>query len=179
MLRAAILVTLVGLAAAAGACSKAGEESGSKRSPIAPPPSSVDVPAELRIPVTVDGRDAGAITGADLAAAPPDFADDDRRAWRLARLLGDELGPGAVIEAVGDDGVGITMRVPADDAAPQPVLFLTRRGELVASVVRPDDPFPDYHGQGGRLRRPGDPLPRLTEPVTELVVHRGGGGSSP
>jgi hypothetical protein len=49
------------------------------------------------------------------------------------------------------------------------VLYLTRRGEMAAAVIDSADPFPDYHGQGGRLRRPGDPLPRVL-PVSELRI---------
>lgn len=171
MIRAArIAAVCLGLTFAAAGCSKAGEEAEAKRSPISPPPPSVDLPADLRIPVEVDGRELRAITSADLAAAAPDFADTDRRAWRLAALLGDAAPAGTRIEAIGEGGVGISMTVPAADTEPQPVLFFTRRGDLVAAAVLADDPFPDYHGQGGRLRRPGDPLPRLTAPVVRLVL---------
>ena len=41
---------------------------------------------------------------------------------------------------------------------------------MVAAALRADDPFPDYHGQGGRLRRPGDPMPRLLSPLARLRV---------
>lgn len=163
-------IGLVCLALVAAACSKAGEEAEAKRSPISPPPPSVELPADLRIPVQVDGRDIQVITTADLAAAEPDFSDTDRRAWRLVELLGDRAPAGTRVEAIGEGGVGISMSIPASEGEPQPVLFLTRRGDLVAAAVRADDPFPDYHGQGGRLRRPGDPLPRLTAPVVKLVL---------
>jgi hypothetical protein len=49
------------------------------------------------------------------------------------------------------------------------VLFLTRRGEVMVAAVDPKDPFPRYHGQGGRLRRGGDPMPRVA-PVARLAV---------
>jgi hypothetical protein len=39
--------------------------------------------------------------------------------------------------------------------------MLTRRGDIVALLVDPADPFPSYHGQGRRLGRPGDPMPRI------------------
>lgn len=169
MIRAA-RIAAVCLAVAGAACSKAGEEAEVKRSPIAPPPPTVELPQGFRIPVSVDGRELQVITAAELAATEPDFRDADRRAWRLAPLLGAAAPPGTRVEALGEGGVGISMTVPASRGGPQPVLFLTRRGDLVAAVVRAEDPFPDYHGQGGRLRRPGDPLPRLTEPVVKLVL---------
>jgi hypothetical protein len=65
------------------------------------------------------------------------------------------------------------MQRPATADEPQPVLFFTRRGEVVATQVRPEDPFPQFHGQGGRLRRPGDTTPRIS-PVVALRVHSKG-----
>jgi hypothetical protein len=40
---------------------------------------------------------------------------------------------------------------------------------VVVTVVLPENPFPDYHRQGGRLRRPGDLTPRIS-PVSRLRV---------
>jgi hypothetical protein len=37
-------------------------------------------------------------------------------------------------------------------------------------MVAPGDPFPAYHGQGRRLSRPGDPLPRVGG-VTRIRVY--------
>ncbi len=147
----------------AAACSKAGEESSAKRSPSAPPPPVVDIPADLHIPVEVDGQPAEPINKARLAAEKPDFSDGDRSAWKLSHLLGAPFArDGAVVEAVSSAGVSVALARPASDTGPQPVLFLTRRGEVVVALVDPKNPFPNYHGQGGRLRRPGDPRPRLT-----------------
>lgn len=154
------------------ACSKAGEEQSGKRAPIPPPPPESNVPAELSIPVSIDGADSAPITAERLDAIEPDFADHDRRAWRLSRLV-EEFSDGAEIEAVGREGVSVTMQLPASDDDLQPVLFLTRRGDVVATLVRPEQPFPPFHGQGGRLRRPGDTTPRVM-PVVELRVHSAG-----
>lgn len=159
------------------ACSRAGEEESGKRAPIAPPPPAIDIPQGLNIPVEVDGQAAPAITRATLAGLEPDFADQERRAWRLSRILPSFTGP-AVVEAVGRDGVSITMARPETSDDPQPVLFFTRRGEVVATQVRPEDPFPQFHGQGGRLRRPGDLTPRVS-PVVMLRVHASGMARSP
>jgi hypothetical protein len=156
----------------AAACSRAGEEEGVKRAPIPPPPPSMDLPAELSIPVEVDGAPAEPVTRDGLQRIQPDFADEERRAWRLSRILAD-YGEGAVVEAMGREGVSITMPRPASLEEPQPVLFFTRRGDVVATLVRPEDPFPRFHGQGGRLRRPGDLTPRVS-PVIKLRVHTRG-----
>lgn len=154
------------------ACSRAGEEESGKRAPIAPPPPVIEIPQGLSIPVEVDGAKGPPITRATLAGLEPDFADEERRAWRLTRILPSFTGP-AIVEAVGRDGVSITMQRPATLDEPQPVLFFTRRGDVVATQVRPEDPFPRFHGQGGRLRRPGDLTPRVS-PVVTLRVHTQG-----
>jgi hypothetical protein len=166
------LVLALVAALSLAACSRAGEEESGKRAPIAPPPPVIEIPAGLNIPVEVDGVAAPAITRQTLAAMQPDFADEERRAWRLTRVLPSFTG-GAVLEAVGREGVSITMQTPATADEPQPVLFFTRRGEVVATQVRPEDPFPQFHGQGGRLRRPGDLTPRVS-PVVMLRVHTAG-----
>lgn len=159
---ARLLIAVTSLVAIA-ACAKAGEESKAKRTPVAPPPPTVELPADLHIAVEVDGQPAAPITRAALAAIPPDFRDADRSAWRFSSILGAPFQrEDAVLEAVSPSGVAISLRRPRSDREPQPVLYLTRRGDLVVAVVDPGDPFPTYHGQGGRLRRPGDPQPRLS-----------------
>jgi hypothetical protein len=162
---------VVTVAALALGCSKAGEESRTKRSPAAPPPASSEVPADLAIRVAVDGVAQPPIDAARLRAQPADFADTERRAWRLSSLVPAFDAPGRVIEAVGAGGMTLKFDRPATPAAPTPVLFLTRRGDVVVALVDPAQPFPDYHGQGGRLRRPGDAQPHLS-PVTALLVTR-------
>lgn len=159
---------------ALAACSKAGEEQqGAKRAPIAPPPEEgAEIPADLSIEVEVDGAPAEPITPETLSQHQPDFADEERRAWRLSRILPAYVA-GASVEAVGRDGVSMTMPRPATLEEPQPVLFVTRRGDVVATLLKPDDPFPDFHGQGGRLRRPGDLTTRVT-PIAKLRVRSPG-----
>lgn len=167
-----LLLCLVGAAACSAACSKAGEEQTGKRAPIPPPPDEPELPADLNIPVEIDGAPSAPVTGKTLAALEPDFADRDRRAWRLTRVLPAYV-PGAAVEALSRDGVSIVLPRPATAEEMQPVLFVTRRGDVVATLVKPEDPFPDFHGQGGRLRRPGDLTPRVT-PVVKLRVHSKG-----
>lgn len=151
------------------ACSDAGDASFAKRSPVPPPPRSVEVPMDLAIPVDIDDRAGTPVTRERLLSLRPDFMDSDRRVWLLTQVLGDAFTPGSVVEAVGEGSVAIAMSHPSAAEEPQPVLFLTRRGDVVVTVVLPENPFPDYHGQGGRLRRPGDLTPRIS-PVSRLRV---------
>ena len=151
------------------ACSRASDESRSKRSPTPPPPAKVAVPAGLRIPLSIEGAPAPPIDAPRLEQLAPDFADEDHRAWRLTTLVPAFDRPGLAIEADGEPGMSVRLDRPEPSAALVPVLFLTRRGEVVVTVLDPADPFPRYHGQGGRLRRPGDPQPHVS-PVTALRV---------
>jgi hypothetical protein len=141
------------------ACSKASDNA--RQMPKLPPPPHAAPPAALRIAVEIDGNEAPPIDAARLAALKPEFEDADHRAWRLATLIGSAAQTHAVIAVTGENDVTVQFRRPASERDPQPVLALTRRGELVAALVEPGDPFPAYHGQGRRLRRPGDPLPRI------------------
>ena len=68
---------------------------------------------------------------------------------------------GVVIAVSGADRPEVLLRNPEDADKPQPALMTTRRGELVATMVSPQDPFPEYHGRGGRLGRSGDSIPRI------------------
>lgn len=150
-------------------CSRAEDERGGKRTPVAPPPAEVDIPRDVSIAVTVDGAARPAIDSKALAAHAPDFKDEDRRAWKLTGLVPELDHAGASIEARGKNGVSVRLERPTAAGGLEPVLFLTRRGELVATMLDPAQPFPDYHGQGGRLRRPGDSMPHVS-PVLELIV---------
>ncbi|MCE9579983.1 MAG: hypothetical protein K8W52_43100 [Deltaproteobacteria bacterium] len=163
------LASLTLWVALASACSRAGDESQAKRAPIAPPPSTVALPADLRIAVQIDGVGAPELTASRLQAIHPDFADEEHQAWRLGTLVPAFERDGATIEARGPSGVSLRLDHPASAQAPQPVLFLTRRGDVAVSLVDPANPFPDYHGQGGRLKRGGDPMPKLS-PVVALSV---------
>ena len=160
-----ILIALVG-------CRSDHAPNEGKRMPKAPPPVAVSVPSELRIEVTVDGAPRPPITAATLAALPPDFADHERRAWRISTLLGLGTTPGSVIAATG--AAGMTIELPASDAAGKPTatLFVTRRSEVIVALVDPADPFPAFHGQGRRLERPGDPLPRIVD-VSRIAIRSG------
>lgn len=151
-------------------CSASGDDAGARRTPAPPPPEESPLPTDLSIPVTIDGLEASPLTTARLAALPPDFVDRERRAWKMVRLI-EGLAAGAEITAVSREGIAVTMRQPGRASDPQPVLFVTRRGEAVATQVDPAQPFPEFHGQGGRLRRPGDSTPRVS-PVVRLEVTR-------
>ena len=157
------------MVALAAGCGRAEDASGAKRTPRPPAPPKVEIPATLQIAVTIDGTPAQAIDATLLGQLAPDFVDADRRAWRLRRLVPALGGPNAAVEAVGHAGISVRFASTGPSDALEPVLFLTRRGEVVVTMVDPTHPFPDYHGQGGRLGRPGDPLPHLGR-VTELRV---------
>jgi hypothetical protein len=138
------------------ACGKASDATSGKQMPKLPPPPHVQ-PA-VSVLVEIDGHLAPAIDGARLQALKPDFEDSERRAWRLTTLLGPWSG---VVTVTGENDVSVQFRRAPNEKEPQPALLLTRRGDLVALLVDPADPFPSYHGQGRRLGRPGDPMPRI------------------
>jgi hypothetical protein len=131
------------------------------------PPAKIEAPDGLSIAVAVDGGERAPITAATLRDTRPDFANDERRAWLIPTLVGGAA-PGATIEASGPTGVSVTITHPTSDGL-EPALILTRRGDVLVSAIDPKDPFPRYHGQGGRLHRPGDGQPRLS-PVAKLAV---------
>ena len=79
-----------------------------------------------------------------------------------------EATPGTVVEAAGPTGVAVKFAEPTPEGL-EPVLFLTRRGELIVAALDPKDPVPKFHGQGGRLHRAGDSLPRVS-PVAKLAI---------
>lgn len=157
--------------AIASACSKPSQEDQheAKVWPASPPGSNVKVPTSLSIEVVVDGTPKPAITAATLNAAKPDFADDDRKAWRIATLVADATAPGSV-EATSPTGISIKFQHPTTQGF-EPVLYLTRRGEVIVAALDPKDPFPNHHGQGGRLQRPGDAMPHV-KPVSRLEIKR-------
>lgn len=155
------------IALALAACSKASNEGNKKQWQESPPPPEVSIPAGLSIAVDIDGAPAAAITSAVLGASKADFVDEDHRAWRIPTLV-TAAGPGSTVEASAPSGVAVKFALPMADGL-EPVLFLTRRGEVIVSAVDPKQPFPNYHGQGSRLRRPGDSMPRVA-PVTKLAI---------
>jgi hypothetical protein len=137
--------------------------------PKPPPSASAGVVEAIAITVEVDGAPAPSIDGAKLAAVPPDFKDEEHRAWRLSTLIGPAAArDGAVVAVTGHKDLTIVMRVVSQKPE-MPVLSLNRRGDVVVGLVSQDQPFPAYHGRGGMLSRPGDPLPRI-QGVTKIVV---------
>ena len=158
------LVVLVG-------CQKASDSDPGRQMPKLPPPPRVELPRTLHIDVEIDGRPAPPLDAARLEATKPDFVDAEHRAWRLPTLLGPAVArPGAVAAVTGDKALTVLLHQPRAPADPLPVLAESRRGGIVAALVTPDRPFPPYHGQGRRLARPGDPLPRIAG-VTKIRVY--------
>ena len=147
-------------------CSKASDATAGKQMPKLPPPPQAALPTE-KIAVEIAGKQAPAIDASHLP--PPDFQDAEHRAWRLSTLVGAH--PSFAV--TGESGVTVEFR---DQSELVPALLLTRRGELVVSLLDAKDPFPPYHGQGRRLGRPGDPLPRVTAP---RKISIGGGDTHP
>lgn len=140
--------------------------------PQPPPAPELRVPDGLRIDVVVSGKDAPAIDASRLRATPADFADSERRAWKLVTLLGaGVVTPGTELVITGAPAAGLVLTQPAAAADPQPALMLNRRGELVATMLTPNAPFPPFHGAGGRLGRPGDTTPHVPG-VVRIVVAR-------
>jgi len=156
---------------AAAACSKASNEGDKKQWPEAPPPKDINVPAGLSISVDVDGVAKPPITSDTLAKTKPDFIDSEHRAWRIPTLVSEAAPTGTLIEAGSPTGVAVKFEHPTPEGL-EPVLFLTRRGEVIVSAVDPKDPFPRYHGQGSRLRRPGDSMPRVGQVSKLSVTHK-------
>ncbi|MFN0249375.1 MAG: hypothetical protein ACKV2T_20990 [Kofleriaceae bacterium] len=161
-------LSLVMLAMLAIACSRASDEAPKKTWADTPPPADMPVPANLSIAVTVDGAAHAPITAATLAKKA-DFEDAERSAWLIASLVPDATNI-AAIEATSPTGMTVKFDRP-NPAGLEPVLFLTRRGDVIVSAIDPKDPFPRYHGQGGRLHRAGDSNPRVN-PVAKLAITR-------
>lgn len=167
MRRWALVLALV---AAAGACSRASNEAETKQWADKPPPKDMPPPADLAIAIQVNGVAKGTITAATLTSAKPDFADAERTMWLISTLVPDAAPRGTTVEAVSPAGVSVKFERPGATGL-EPVLFLTRRGEVIVSAVDPKEPFPRYHGQGGRLHRAGDSMPRVG-PVARLEITR-------
>jgi hypothetical protein len=179
MLRSkARVVTLAGLvctlALLATACTKASESQEAKRTPKPPPVASAEPVTPVHIDVEIDGKPAPAIDAARLAAVKPDFEDEDRRAWKIVTLLGPAADrDGVSIAVTGEKGLALVAKPPRAATDPIPVLTTNRRGDPHFALVPANEPFPAYHGRGGRLARPGDPLPRISG-VTRIAVSTDG-----
>ncbi len=154
------------------ACQKGTDADATRQMPKLPPPPQAPLPAALKISVEIDGQEQAPIDAARLNATKPDFQDAERRAWRLTTLLGPSLArAGAVAAVTGDKDMTVLLKQPKDPKDALPVLAESRRGGVVAAMVTADDPFPPYHGQGRRLARPGDPMPRVAG-VTRIRVYQ-------
>ena len=160
------------LAVGSGGCQKASDATQAKRMPQPPPARELSVPGALRIEVVVGGQPAPAIDAARLRATPPDFVDAERRAWKLSTLVGAAVAtPGTEFVVSGAPAAGLVLAQPAGATDPQPALMLNRRGDVVATLLTPNAPFPSFHGAGGRLGRPGDTIPHLAGVVKIVVAH--------
>lgn len=154
---------------ALAACSKTNDESSAGKWQAGPPPAKQEVPADLVIRVEVDGVPKPAITRQTLDATKPDFVDVEHRIWLVPTLVPDAV-PGAMVEATAPSGMSIKLAHPSPDGF-EPALFLSRRGEVKVAAIDPKEPFPKWHGQGGRVHRAGDALPHVG-PVAKLAITR-------
>ncbi len=148
-----------------------GDPNEARRMPKPPPPEGSAAFAQIgEIEVIVDGGAKSKVDAARLDATPADFTSEDRRAWRFSTLLGARVDEAdAVLAVTGEKGLVLELPRAASAGAPIPVLIVSRRGEVMAAMVEADDPFPQYHGRGGRLGRRGDPLPRISG-VTKIEI---------
>jgi hypothetical protein len=142
-----------------------------KRMPKPPPPEDAGV--AVAIAVSIDGKPAASIDTAKLDGIKPDFQDEERRAWRFSSLLGARMEASAtVVKVTGEKGIVLELPRAASSTSPEPVLMVSRRGEVMAAMIEPENPFPQYHGRGGRLGRRGDPLPRIAGVTAVDVVDK-------
>jgi len=162
------LIVLVALVAA---CGRASNESEAKQWSSPEPPALGELPADLAIAVTVDGAARPTITAQTLHLLKPDFTDPEHKAWLVSTLLPDAIQEGTAFAAFDNAGASVTFTYPMADNY-VPVIFLTRRNEILVSAIDAKVPFPKFHGQGGRLRRPGDTTkPRLAN-VARIAITR-------
>jgi hypothetical protein len=162
------------LVVALGGCQKASDATQAKRMPQPPPAPAheLTVPDGLHIDVVIGGQSAPAIDAAKLRATPPDFADAERRAWKLSTLIGGGAAtPGTQFVVSGAPSAQLVLTQPASATDAQPALMLNRRGDVIATMLTPNAPFPPFHGAGGRLGRPGDTTPHLPGVVRIVVAH--------
>jgi hypothetical protein len=145
------------------------EPNAEKKIPKLAPPPAAPVPPALRITVEIDGAERPVLDAPRLESAPADFTDDQRRAWRLDHLVAPPRAGAWDWVVTGANEVTVVLPGPASDKDPVPVIMLSRRGEIVGTLVEPDRPFPQFHGEGGRRGRPGDPFPHVVG-VTRIKV---------
>lgn len=151
------------------ACSREPPNSG-KRLPKLPP--TAVAPATFQIGLSLDGAAQAPLTQARLAAIPPDFVQAPRRKlWRFATIAGRPLPAGTVIAVT--DTRGVTVEFREGEGVLVPVLAWSQRGEIVALFVDPADPFPAFHGEGGRLGRSPNESPRVSDVQRIAIVTTG------
>jgi hypothetical protein len=141
----------------------------------------VKVPVQI---VRAGGQPIKTHITSEMLHTPPDFSRDGRKAWLCRKLLANHLSENASLEIDIEgtlygraDGPGapkviIKSKLEAGERW-GPVIVVNRRGEILFGVVRPDDPFPEFHGQGGnapalggmrpKRRRQGDAQLRIRE----------------
>jgi len=173
MMEAAARSAMAGLLAALAlaACDRAGDSAKGKRTPMPPPVASTAIDNKAHIEVEIDGKREAPLDAKGLDAKKADFAQGDLRAYKMGTLLGPMAErEGAMFSVTGEKGVVVSLPRPRTEKDPLPVIVVSRRGEVVAAMVTADDPFPAYHGQGGRLHRRGDPMPRIAQ-VTRIQVY--------
>lgn len=154
------------------ACGKTEPANEGKRMPAPPPATTTGIPANVSIAVSVDGKPLPPITQATLTSLPPDWSDTQRKAWKIARLVGAAETPDTSFAITGGEKA-ITVEFPAVTGTSPlvPALMLSQRGVLVAEFVDPKDPFPSFHGEGGRLGRSPESEPRVTG-VTKIEARK-------
>lgn len=148
-----------------------GDPNEARRMPNPPPPEASAAFAQIgEIEVVMDGVAQPKLDAAKLEATAPDFVSEDRRAWKFTTLLGPAAnGVGSKLAVTGEKGLVLELPRADEPASPIPVLVVSRRGDVMAAMVTEQDPFPPYHGRGGRLGRQGDPLPRIAG-VTKIEL---------
>src|SRR4051812_19730740 len=117
----------------AAACSRASDDA--KKLQASPPFKDMAPPSDLSIAVEVDGKPQAPITATALGRTP-DFRDAERKAWLISTLVAAAGAPGTTIEVSSPTGVPSKL-VPPSPEGLEPVLFLTRRGEVIASTIDP------------------------------------------
>src|SRR4051794_21832953 len=96
-------------------CSRASQEGEAKQWATPPPAKDIPIPANLSIPITVDGGAKPSITSVSLGSAKPDFADDEHKAWLIQTLVPEAQPAGSSIEAISGAGVSVKFAHPTAD----------------------------------------------------------------
>jgi hypothetical protein len=156
------------------ACGKSEPANEGKRMPAAPPSAKTrEVPADLKITVIVDGQERPAITRDSLVATAPEWADTQgHKGWRVAKLVGVDESTDRWFAITGTaNNITVEFQAKSDANALVPALTLSQRGQMVLELVDPADPFPRFHGEGGRLGRSPESEPRVAG-VTRIEARK-------